>query len=187
MKDSYYRTIKKELKSRASSLGLPEERIEESAAIDKVINHNKEWIPPKEKDYIINRIVDRAVFLDGIYRKAFQLKINPKYINEIIKPKFDYSIGFGEPTIPDLGKMDKKEADKIIKKAREMQKGEEKGLTSRLYLIIGAGISLAGLFFLSSNVTGNAIGNIAIPTSKIIGAILFIGGLIATFFFLKKR
>jgi hypothetical protein len=45
---------------------------------------------------------------------------------------------------------------------------------------------LIGLFFLSPNLTGNAIGNLATSTSNWVGGILFISGLIGIYFFKKN-
>ncbi len=48
-------------------------------------------------------------------------------------------------------------------------------------------IGIAGaIFFLSSNITGNVIGNLTNSTSNIIGAGLLVVGLIAGYFWLKK-
>ncbi len=46
---------------------------------------------------------------------------------------------------------------------------------------------LGGLFFLSSNITGNVIGNLTNSTSNWIGAELFIFGLISAFTYFRKR
>ena len=46
---------------------------------------------------------------------------------------------------------------------------------------------LGGLFFLSNNITGNAIGNLSNSTSINIGGFLFALGLVAGFFWFKER
>ncbi|MDO8517410.1 MAG: hypothetical protein Q7S33_04790 [Nanoarchaeota archaeon] len=46
---------------------------------------------------------------------------------------------------------------------------------------------LGGIFFLSSNITGNAIGNLTISTSNIFGAVLFVIGLVSGFFCLRGK
>ena len=46
---------------------------------------------------------------------------------------------------------------------------------------------LGGLFFLSPNLTGNAIANVNIQNSSILGASLLIVGLVAGFFLLKSK
>lgn len=53
-------------------------------------------------------------------------------------------------------------------------------------IITAAGI-IGGLFFLSSNITGNAIANLSVRTNSILGAGLLIVGLVAGFFWLKSR
>ncbi len=46
---------------------------------------------------------------------------------------------------------------------------------------------IASLFFLSSNITGDVVGDLSLKSSSIIGAGLFIMGLVAGFFCLRKR
>ena len=54
-------------------------------------------------------------------------------------------------------------------------------------VIIGAGGLIAGLFFLSSNITGKVIGNLTNSTSNIIGAVLLVVGLVGGFFWFNER
>ena len=62
---------------------------------------------------------------------------------------------------------------------------QSKDITSKFSSIIAiVGLS-SGIFFLSSNITGNVIGNQTISNS--IGAVLLIIGLVAGFFWLKSK
>ena len=57
----------------------------------------------------------------------------------------------------------------------------------RGYAIIGTAGVLGGLFFISSNITGNAIANMTNSTSSFLGAGLLIIGLIAGLFWIKNK
>ena len=46
---------------------------------------------------------------------------------------------------------------------------------------------LGGIFFLSNNITGNAIANISQSSGNILGAVLLVVGLVAGFFWVKKK
>jgi hypothetical protein len=46
---------------------------------------------------------------------------------------------------------------------------------------------LGGIFFLSSNITGNAIANVSPSSGNILGAVLLVVGLVAGFFWVKKK
>jgi hypothetical protein len=46
---------------------------------------------------------------------------------------------------------------------------------------------IGGLFFLSTNITGNVIGNMTNSTSNIIGAVLLIIGLVGGFFWMRSK
>jgi len=74
---------------------------------------------------------------------------------------------------------DKRRQRGSLEKATDSETG-----TSGIIALIGL---IGGLFFLSSNITGNAIGNTTNSTSTILGAILIIIGLVGSFFWLKNR
>jgi len=46
---------------------------------------------------------------------------------------------------------------------------------------------IGGIFFLQSNITGNAIANISQSSGNILGTILLVVGLVAGFFWTKKK
>jgi len=56
---------------------------------------------------------------------------------------------------------------------------------------VGASVAvigtIGGIFFLSSNFTGNAISNLSLRSSNIIGAVLFLVGIAGAFFYFRKR
>ena len=64
--------------------------------------------------------------------------------------------------------------------------GKSGGL-EKTFSIIGIGGIVLSLFFLSPNLTGNAIANLTTKTSSIIGAGLFIVGLVGSYFWFKKK
>lgn len=68
------------------------------------------------------------------------------------------------------------------------KKNEEdtSGLERFIAVISGIGI-LGSLFFLSPNITGNAISNLTTKTTSFLGVGLLIIGLVAGFFWLKRR
>lgn len=64
---------------------------------------------------------------------------------------------------------------------------KHKGLEDKLPSLISMILFGGGLFFLSSNITGNVVGNFTQGNSNLIGVILFCLGLIGGFFYLKKK
>jgi len=62
--------------------------------------------------------------------------------------------------------------------------GLERGIVSSIIAIAGLGV---GLFFLSSNITGNAIADLSVKSSSFLGAGLLIVGLVAGFFWLRRN
>jgi tetratricopeptide (TPR) repeat protein len=81
-----------------------------------------------------------------------------------------------------------------MKRAEELEAGlngriaqNKKDLTSKLTPVIATLGLLSGLFFLSSNITGNTIADVSIKTSSFLGSGLLIVGLVVGFFWIKKR
>lgn len=74
---------------------------------------------------------------------------------------------------------DTKEADLRRRKAR----GLEETVTT-IITILSLGV---GLFFFSSNITGNAIGNLTQNSTNMIGAVLLVVGLVAGYFWVRKK
>jgi hypothetical protein len=67
------------------------------------------------------------------------------------------------------------------------KKALKKKLERRVSLIGIIGFLAGGLFFVSSNITGNVISNLSSTTSSFIGSILLIIGIIAGFFWIKNK
>jgi len=55
------------------------------------------------------------------------------------------------------------------------------------WVVLAIGGILGGLFFLSPNMTGNAITNINQSSSNVLGVILLVVGLVGAFFWVKKK
>lgn len=109
----------------------------------------------------------------GDYQRAIKLYEQAEKLNEKAQRK-----GSGSWT-PIHSKED---IQKLREKTRK-NKTLEHTVTSIL-AIFGLGI---GIFFLSSNITGNAIAEMTTKTTSFLGAGLIIVGLVAGFFWLKNR
>lgn len=66
---------------------------------------------------------------------------------------------------------------------RDIKKSSDIG---KFFAVLSIGSVLAGIFFLSPNLTGNVIGNLAKNTSSIFGAGLFVLGVLGAFLTLKR-
>lgn len=64
---------------------------------------------------------------------------------------------------------------------------KSKGLEQKVSSVIAITGVLGGIFFLSNNITGNAITNISPGSGNIIGVVLLMVGLVAGFFWMKKK
>jgi len=84
--------------------------------------------------------------------------------------------------------MNEKEAKELASAFRhEAAKRKIKGLEHRVAMAVFLIIGAVGLFFLSPNITGNVIGNNSINSSNLIGAILFLIGIVGLFFTFKRN
>lgn len=94
----------------------------------------------------------------------------------------------GRPTQAYLGKPDLiKDMIKLAKESKKKDGEKPLSLEKHLTSIIGISSLILALFFLSPNLTGNAIANLTTKTSSIIGASLFIVGIVGSYFWFKKR
>lgn len=88
------------------------------------------------------------------------------------------------------GKGNLHEAEKAVylenRLEQKINEEEKKSLSKKLAVFISSFIGLAGIFFLSGNITGNVIANLNSTDSNIVGSILFIVGIIGVAFFLKR-
>jgi hypothetical protein len=64
-----------------------------------------------------------------------------------------------------------------------MEKGSISRVVSMVIFVVGI---LGGILFLSPNLTGYAIGALSMPTTSVVGGVLFIIGFVAGFFWLKR-
>ena len=79
-------------------------------------------------------------------------------------------------------------SNKCLKNARRLKKvarGEWHGLEGKITLAVSFGGIIAGLYLLSPNITGNAVG--IKETSNCMGAVLLIVGLVMGCFWLKSK
>jgi len=67
------------------------------------------------------------------------------------------------------------------------EKNSSKNLARWVIPIILFIIILSSLFFLSPLITGNAIANIALKYSNVMGVSLFIGGVVGSYFWSKNK
>lgn len=88
--------------------------------------------------------------------------------------------------ILDYSKMLEKDIDEpssvdLEKYNKNLRSGLERSL-----VVLSIGSVLAGIFFLSPNLTGNAIGNMARSSGSILGGILLLLGIVGIFFTIRK-
>lgn len=77
--------------------------------------------------------------------------------------------------------------ERTVRRIKRLEKGEWHGLegkTAGTTAIVGI---IAGLFFLSGNLTGNVIGSLNQTSSSWIGGVLFLIGLVGAFAYFKRR
>ena len=78
--------------------------------------------------------------------------------------------------------------NRIIKKATDFLNLHNSGLEKRSFLaILSIGSLIGALFFFSFSITGNAIGNLDLDNSNLIGLILFAFGLIFSLLYFKSK
>jgi hypothetical protein len=81
-----------------------------------------------------------------------------------------------------------KEMERILKYSECLENSLQVNLSNleKSLVVLSIGSILAGIFFLSPNLTGNVVGNLAENSTNIFGGVLFILGTIGLFFTLKK-
>ncbi len=111
-----------------------------------------------------------------------------------VASKYDlFTYGFHSPSAEDIRYVNKKVDSHLISEAYKAVKNKvektrrHSGLDSSLSSVLAIAGILGGLFFLSPNMTGNAIANVSQNSGNILGAVLLVVGLIAGFFSVKKR
>lgn len=120
--------IQEEARSRAGDLRIPEKYVDTAVRLEGLMNiyprQNRTSIDEDEKEFIIKNVMGRASFLQGVYNIATIKGVNPRYIDKQLIGKYDKKIG--DVRNVDLGKMDKKVAERIINRAIKLQKKEKK-------------------------------------------------------------
>ncbi|MBU0894727.1 MAG: hypothetical protein KKF48_00490 [Nanoarchaeota archaeon] len=82
----------------------------------------------------------------------------------------------------------KKYTEKLRKEAKDaIERGSKGGLTSKLSLIMVFFGFLVSIFFLSSNFTGNIIGNLSNSGSNYLGIVSLVIGLVGVYLWKKKQ
>ena len=103
-------------------------------------------------------------------------------------------VGFSDPLDAELSGEFKNYYEKANKVFEKIDKGslasrfarKKAGLEQSATVILAIVSIGAGIFFLSPNLTGNAIASLTNQTSSIIGAVLILIGIISTFIYFKK-
>jgi hypothetical protein len=122
----------------------------------------------------------------GHAAEAFKKVGMQKELNDTLELIKRHKVGDLEYHADELEKAEKfMKAKTIRKRARQLENSKDLG--SLLSEIIGVAGVLAGIFFLSPNLTGNAISNMTNSTSNILGSVLLVIGLIGGFFWMKSR
>jgi len=85
-----------------------------------------------------------------------------------------------------LEKKSQRRAERVAYILRHQKKETSSGLEGAAATAAIIGI-VAGLFFLSNNITGNVIGNMTNSTSNIIGAVFVLVALVGGFFWFRNR
>ena len=149
-------------------------------------------------------IAEEDVFLAGKYahiaKKEFEeYQKNPKHRGEYVTRDIYNSpanwlrgnsyYGVNNATIGDI-----KQAEEVARAFRHLgainvvtHRKKVKGIESHVNAVVFIAIGIVGLFFLSPNLTGNVIGNLPTGNSSVIGAILFLVGLVGAFFTYKNK
>ncbi|MDO8517496.1 MAG: hypothetical protein Q7S33_05220 [Nanoarchaeota archaeon] len=151
------------------------------SVLDRVCSHN----PDDRYDYgnfgrgVITTMIDYEDARGNYYDAKERLdKLYEQGQKEAIKLDKQYNTLFTK-----LGKDAKEVYDFERKKLGMHQKSDNTGLVG-ITSILGI---VAGIFFLSANITGNVISDLTQTSSNVLGAALFIAGIAVAFFYFKTR
>lgn len=72
-------------------------------------------------------------------------------------------------------------------KEEQILRQKEKRLWEKICIVLAIGSFFCSFIFLSGRITGNTILDASFKTSNIIGALLFIVGVVASFFYFERR
>jgi hypothetical protein len=142
-----------------------------------------------KREYIEKRGVDTPRLLKDVIDKKGNI-VRPNRDGYYAKKRSDYNSGYKEALA-----LDRKYDSLVSKYGRESEEvyqferdklgmHSHKGGLEGTVAVVGL---VGGLFFLSNNITGNAIGNLTLKNSILIGAGLIIVGLIGAFLLVKNK
>jgi hypothetical protein len=132
------------------------------------------------------------VFYSGKAGEEFEKAGNYKRAAQEYGHALQILESLGKP-FPQYGEISKKYGDaqknRLLKIGKYIQRREDRTQGGLEAAAVTASVIsiLGGIFFLSSNVTGNVIGNFSQNSGNIIGAILLTVGVVAGFFWVKKK
>ena len=179
---------KEKLKDFTIPIGIPEKYIDLSLDFENRIELLKSGWLGDAREYVhnegdIKRVINRAIVLQTLYELASEKGIDPYYIHHQIG-----EVTKGDETnFYDVVGENKKNFKEIMKNAYREQIEHDRGIEARVNFIPIGVASLVGLFFLSSNLTGNVISSSVQADYNIVGGILLVIGLILTYFYFKRN
>jgi pilus assembly protein TadC len=131
------------------------------------------------------KVKAKKSYRGSLIRVAFSLNTNA--LAEIEGSYREKSGTFLPEAIRELRLEDKIEVPELVKEIPKTAKYKRLPLENTLLAIIGSFGIIIGLFFLSSNLTGNVVSSLSQAYSNIIGIALFLIGLVGAFFYFKKE
>jgi hypothetical protein len=192
--NSSYGKIKQRFKTGAKSSGDKGKEIREHEILNDLSKFNQEIIHGNFQSALYRAgYIKKDILEDQInsYSKEVE-SVNPFSQEEKLKylDSFNKRIERGLKYLEkDPSKEDIQTMQKILnysKLVEETLNGNKKTGLEKSLAVLSIGSILAGIFFLSPNLTGNVIGNITNNSSNIFGGVLFILGIVGAFFTLRK-
>ena len=142
----------------------------------------------KEGKYI-NALTDLEVTLEVIKDSEYNLSLREKYITSVERRAKRLSQKVTKIPHPKSSLLE--DLEELMTNITDLEKDPHFSKTERTYdnvsITVIIILMIGGIFFLSTNITGNVIGNLNQNTSNLIGGILFILGLISAFLIFRKR
>ena len=139
-----------------------------------MVDYRNKYVSPDSKGYHQGR--DERKF-----KSEYVGKLEPRSSRRFTTV---YPLGFNFPKIfsrihPRLSKRD-------IEEGRKRKENALESLAHRLRVLVSFGSIAAGGFFLSNKLTGFAVGNLNSSDASIIGAVMFVFGIVGLLLFLRK-
>jgi len=192
--NSSYRKIKQKFKTGAKSSNDKGKEIREHEILNDLSKFNQDIIHGNFQSALYRAgYINKDILEDQInsYSKEVE-SVNPFSQEEKLKylASFNKRIERGLKYLEkDPSKENIQTMQKILnysKLIEENLNGNKKSVLEKSLAVLSIGSVLAGIFFLSPNLTGNVIGNIAKSPGNILGGVLFILGIVGAFFTLRK-